>query len=67
MQTGFCPLLYVHFNDMQITGGSIYQVVPGKFPFTATFSEKEETQKISFLQEQVTELHQLFDGIALDV
>ena len=49
MQTGFCPLLYVHFNDMQITGGSIYQVVPGKFPFTATFSEKEETHKISFL------------------
>ena len=30
------------------TAGYIYQVAPGEFPFTATCSEKEEIQKISF-------------------
>ena len=30
-------------------GGSVYQAAPGEFPFAATYSEKGETQKISFL------------------
>ena len=33
---------------------SIFQVAPREFPFAANCSEKEETRKISFLQEQVT-------------
>ena len=47
MQTGFCPLLNVYFNDVQIN--SIFQVAPREFPFAANCSEKEETRKISFL------------------
>ena len=58
MQTGFCSLLNAHFNDMQINRRyCIYQVGPGEFPFTATCFEKEETQEISFLQEQIIEWH----------
>ena len=33
---------------MQKTGGYIYQVVFGEFPFAATCSEKDEARKISF-------------------
>ena len=42
---------------MQIKMYSIYQVAPGELPIAATCSEKGETQRISFLQEKVTELH----------
>ena len=41
VQTGFCPLLNVYFNNMNIKARSyIYQVVSRELPFAATCSEK---------------------------
>ena len=45
------------------TDGYIYQVAFREFPFAITCSEKEQTRRISFLQEQITELYQLFDDL----
>ena len=40
----------------KLTRGDIYQApLSREFPFAATCSEKEQTRKISFLQEQITE------------
>ena len=47
--TGFCPLLNVYFNNVQINR---YRVAHGEFPFTATCSEKEETRNISFYSDK---------------
>ena len=60
VQAGFCPLFYVYFNGMYITfikspRGYIYQVASREFPFSGNCSEKGQTRKISFLQEEITE------------
>ena len=47
---------YLCSNDLQITGGYIYQVVSEEFHFAATCSEKGQTIKKYFLlQQQLTE------------
>ena len=47
-QSGFCSPLNVCFDDMQ-KGGKIYQLVCGEFPFAATSSKKNRTEKILFV------------------
>ena len=48
----FLSISYLCFNDLQITGGYIHQVVSGEFHFAATCSEIGQTIKKYFLLQQ---------------
>ena len=65
VQTGFCSLVNVYFNQCANKKAAIFIKQPlGNSPSLRLNLKKDRPKKTSFLQEQITELYQLFDGLS---
>ena len=63
LQTGFCPLLNVWFNDMQTNTWLDLSTSLLGIPLRCNLFRKRIDQKNFLLWQQLTELCQLFDGL----